>query len=232
MNYCKNFTAAEVFRDLKNNDSVLHYSSLYNKVHDSIERVIYQSSISIAKLRLNDERSRYSIIDLQREKQAQAQQRNLIIGGVLFVSVMALLLINRQRLKLKYQRQLANQEKLRMELEMESARAQLKLFTQNIIEKTNLIEQLEQQVHNRTVSAADQQAIAELSTQTILTEEDWDHFRSLFEKIFPLFFQRLKSNTADITMAEQRLAALTRLLWTAFLKQGNDSANVLTSDPR
>ena len=66
-------------------------------------------------------------------------------------------------------------------------------------------------MHNRTVSAADQQVITELSSQTILTEEDWDHFRLLFEKIFPLFFQRLKNNAADITMAEQRLAALTRL---------------------
>lgn len=212
-NYLQNayFTAAEIFSTLKNNDSLVYYSGLYNRVHDSIEKVIYQSSISIAKLRLNDEKSRYSIINLQREKQDQAQQRNLIIAAILFVSVMALLLINRQRLKLKFQHQLADQEKLRMEQEMESARVQLNMITQNIIEKTNLIEQLEQQVRDKTLSVTDQQAITELTTQTILTEEDWDHFKSLFEKIFPLFFQRLKTNAADITMAEQRLAALIRL---------------------
>jgi hypothetical protein len=85
------------------------------------------------------------------------------------------------------------------------------MFTENIVEKTNLIEQLEQQVQHKTASAENQQLIAELSNQTILTEEDWSKFKSLFEKIFPLFFQRLKNIFPDITMAEQRLAALTRL---------------------
>ena len=56
-----------------------------------------------------------------------------------------------------------------------------------------------------------QQLISELSQQTILTEDDWDKFKSLFEKIFPLFFQRLKNTTAEITIAEQRMAALIRL---------------------
>jgi hypothetical protein len=112
---------------------------------------------------------------------------------------------------LKYRQELAEQEKLRIEQEMESARTQLKMFTENIVEKTNLIEQLEQQVQHKTASAENQQLIAELSNQTILTEEDWSKFKSLFEKIFPLFFQRLKNIFPDITMAEQRLAALTRL---------------------
>jgi tetratricopeptide (TPR) repeat protein/DNA-binding CsgD family transcriptional regulator len=216
-NYLQNayFTATEIFKTLKNNDSSFYYSGLYNKLHDSLEKVIYQSSISISKLRLSDEKSKYSILNLQREKEAQVQQRNLIIGAVLFLSVIALVLINRQRLRLKYKKQLADQEKLRMELEMESAQAQMKMFTQNIVEKTQIIEQLEQQVHNRTVSIADQQVITELTSQTILTEDDWDNFRSLFEKISPLFFQRLKQNAPDATLAEQRMAALTRLQLTS-----------------
>ena len=146
------------------------------------------------------------------------QQRNFIIAGILFLAVIALLLINRQRLKVKYQQELAVQEKLRMQQEnlriqqeMESAIMQLKMFTENIIEKTNLVEKLEQQLNNKTISATEQQLISELSQQTILTEDDWDKFKSLFEKIFPLFFQRLKNVAADITVAEQRMAALTRL---------------------
>ena len=155
---------------------------------------------------------------LRREKGEQVQQRNFIIAGILFLAVIALLLINRQRLKVKYQQELAVQEKLRMQQEnlriqqeMESAIMQLKMFTENIIEKTNLVEKLEQQLNNKTISATEQQLISELSQQTILTEDDWDKFKSLFEKIFPLFFQRLKNVAADITVAEQRMAALTRL---------------------
>ena len=85
------------------------------------------------------------------------------------------------------------------------------MFTENIIEKTNLVEKLEHQLSNKIITAEEQQLIFELGQQTILTEDDWDKFKSLFEKIFPLFFQRLKNTAPDITLAEQRMAALTRL---------------------
>lgn len=219
-NYLQNAynTASQIFKSLGNDDSAYYYAGKYNKLHDSLERTIYQSSISISKLRLNEEANSYNIRRLQQEKQEQIQQRNIIISVILFLAVIILLLINRQRLKVKYQQDLALQEKLRMQeenlriqQEIESARAQLKMFTENIIEKTNLVERLEQQLNKKTISAVEQQLISELSQQTILTEDDWDKFKSLFEKIFPLFFQRLKITAPDITVAEQRMAALTRL---------------------
>ena len=212
-NYLQNayFTATEIFKTLKNNDSSFYYSGLYNKLHDSLEKVIYQSSVSISKLRLNDEKSRYSILNLQREKQAEVQQRNLIIAAILFLAVVAVFVINRQRLKSKYRQQLAEQEKLRIEQEMESARAELKMFTQNIVEKTVLIERLEQQVKATENTADENQIMEELSNQTILTEDDWIKFKTLFEKTHPGFFTKLKEQANDITLAEQRMAALTRL---------------------
>jgi tetratricopeptide (TPR) repeat protein len=104
-NYLQNayFTAAETFKTLKNNDSSFYYSGLYSKLHDSLEKIIYQSSVSISKLRLDDEKNRYTILNLQREKQAETQQRNLIIAAIVFVAAVVLFVINRQRLKLKYQ---------------------------------------------------------------------------------------------------------------------------------
>lgn len=204
------FTAAEIFKKLNNNDSSFYYSGLYNKLHDSLEKVIYQSSVSISKLRLDDEKNRYSILNLQSEKHSQIQQRNLIIAAIVFFAAVALLVINRQRLKLKYRQQLAEQEKLRVEQEMESARAQLQLFTQNITEKTNLIEQLEQQLQTNH-SSRQEALIKEITNQTILTEEDWGKFKILFEKIHPGFFAQLRQRINDITLAEQRMAALIRL---------------------
>ena len=146
------------------------------------------------------------------------QQRNIIIGAILFLACIALLVINGQRRKIKFKQELAEKEKqnaeqenVRIQQEMVSARVQLKMFTENIIDKTNLVEKLEKQLNTRTISVEEQQLISELSHQTILTENDWDNFKLLFEKIFPMFFQRLKNVAADITVAEQRMAALTRL---------------------
>ncbi len=212
-NYQQNiyFTAAEIFKALKNDDSSFYYSGLYNKLHDSIEKEIYQSSVSISKLRLDDEKNRYNILNLQREKQTQLQQRNLIIAAIIFLAAIVLLVINRQRLKLKYRQKLLEQDKLRIEQEVESARTQLEMFTQNIVEKTNLIEKLEKQVRTNEYNADEHQLIEELSSQTILTEDDWLKFKTLFEKTYPGFFTKLKERANDITLAEQRMAALTRL---------------------
>ena len=98
-----------------------------------------------------------------------------------------------------------------MEQEIVSAKEQLKMFTDNIIEKTSLIEKLESQAKDKAASSEQQTIISELSHQTILTEDDWNKFKSLFETIYPGFFITLKEKFPDITLAEQRMAALIRL---------------------
>jgi DNA-binding CsgD family transcriptional regulator len=70
---------------------------------------------------------------------------------------------------------------------------------------------LEQQVRSDVFNSEQQQLIEELTHQAILTENDWEKFKLLFEKIYPCFFLKLKETVADITVAEQRMAALTRL---------------------
>ena len=103
------------------------------------------------------------------------------------------------------------QEKILMGQEVASAQDQLRMFTENVIQKTNLIEKLETQVKGKEVNAEQQSLISELTQQTILTEQDWYKFKSLFEKIYAGFFTNLKDKFPDITVAEQRMAALTRL---------------------
>ena len=93
-----------------------------------------------------------------------------------------------------------------MEQEAASAKDQLKMFTENIVEKTNLIEKLESQIKGKEATSEQHMIISELSQQTILTEEDWNKFKSLFEKIYPGFFINLKEKFPDITLAEQRMA--------------------------
>ena len=127
------------------------------------------------------------------------------------LSLSGLLILNRQRQKLKFKQQLALQEKAAAKAEVAAAREQLQMFTQNIIEKSDLIEKLQYQVKTNESNVEQQQLIEELTHQAILTEEDWMKFKILFEKIHPRFFMRLKEKVADITVAEQRMAAFTRL---------------------
>ena len=219
-NYLRNtyYTATQIFREMGNYDSAFYYNNLWSGINDSLERVVATSSLAISKAKLNDETSRYNIQNLNKEKRSQLLLRNIIITSIVILSLIVVLAVNRQRLNEKLKTGKAEQEKMRMqqeklmmEQEAASAKDQLKMFTENIIEKTNLIEKLESQIKGKEASSEQHVIITELSHQTILTEDDWNKFKSLFEKIYPGFFINLKEKFPDITLAEQRMAALTRL---------------------
>ena len=205
------YAAVGAFKENGLNDSAVYYSGLYQQLHDSLERKISISSIAISNMRLSEEKSRYNIRRLQLDKKSQMQQRNFIILSILLLAVISVLLLNRQRVKLKYQQESLEKEKQIKETELAAARQQMEIFTQNIIEKTSLIEKLEHQMKETNSSAGQQETIAALSNLTILTEHDWEQFKELFEKMYPMFFHRLKARAKDITVAEQRMAALMRL---------------------
>ena len=205
------YALTQVFRAMDNSDSAFYYSDRYTALNDSLEKEVATSSLAISKAKLNDEVSRFNIQKLNKEKRTQILLRNIIIAGIVLLSLLILLLLNRNRMKTKMKMERIEKEKALMEQEIASAQAQLKMFTENIVEKTNLIEKLEQQIRGRDISAGQQAIVTELTLQTILTEEDWNKFRSLFEKIHPGFFIKLKERFPDITVAEQRMAALTRL---------------------
>ena len=202
------YTLTQIFRAMGNYDSAFYYSDRYTTLNDSLEKEVATSSLAISKAKLNDETSRYNIQSLKREKESQVLYRNIIIGFIIILSIVALLVVNRQRLKEKLKKEKAEQE-------ISWAKEQLKMFTENIIEKTNLVEMLESQIKGKNASFEQQAIISELSQQTILTEEDWIKFKRLFEKIYPGFFFTLRDRFPDITLAEQRMAALTRLRLTA-----------------
>lgn len=120
-------------------------------------------------------------------------------------------MLNRQKKMLKYKEELALYQQKVAQAEAEAARQQLNLFTENMLEKTALLQNLQQQLNDKTATKEHQQWLTQLSNETILTEDDWIKFKSLFEKIYPGFFIKLKETSFHITVAEQRMAALSRL---------------------
>ena len=209
------FTTSDVYRAVGNTDSFYAYNHLYSNLHDSLQRVSFLISTKMAQLRIDNDNNLRGIQLLEREKQNAAVKRNFIILSVLLGSVILLLYFNSLRLKQKHRQEFALQQKNAAETELRAAKEQMQLFTENIIEKTELIEKLSQQLSHKEQNSEHQQLISEITHQTILTEEDWENFKSLFEKIYPGFFLNLKTKARDITIAEQRMAALTRLSLTA-----------------
>ena len=212
-NYLENiyYATAEIYRAFGAHDSVYKYNSLYNRLHDSIERAVADSRVEISRMRLENIQNVLTIRNLNKEKQEEKLRRNFSLAVIVMCSIISILVVNSRRLRSAHKHQLALQQKQAMEAEANAAKAQLEMFRQNVIEKTNLVERLQQQIRHDQFTADQSQIMAELSHQTILTEEDWDKFKFLFEKIYPGFFLKIREKAPNITIAEQRMAALTRL---------------------
>lgn len=153
------------------------------------------------------------VLIIQKEKESEIAKRNLMIVAIVLLTALLLLYLKRVRLKQQHREQIVLNEKIITEKELVSAREQMKQFTENIIEKSELIEKL----NNKLARHVDESRITieELTTQTILTESDWENFKKMFERVYPRFFVSLKERAAGITVAEQRMAALIKLILTA-----------------
>lgn len=204
-------TLSGVFKALGNYDSAFFYNDRFTELNDSLEKVVSISSLDISKARLNDKTSRYNIESLNKAKRLEIFTRNIIIVIIILLSAFTLLVINRKQLQTNMAMEKAEQNNKLMEQEIVAAKEQMRMFTENIVEKTALIEKLEYQKQDVQNSAERQDLISELSKQTILTEDDWVNFKATFEKIHPGFFRKLKDKITEITIAEQRMASLTKL---------------------
>ena len=204
-------TKAELFRRLSLPDSARWYQDRSDALNDSLQRVAILSSSKVALLRIENQKNQYLVKAVLAEKQQETLKRNFLITGILLLAVIALLVINRQRKEMKHRAAMARAEKNHLQAEVAASREKLELFTQNLLEKTSLLEQLQQENRGRQLTSSQLDLVSELSNLTILTEDDWNRFRTMFEQVYPGFFHTLKQSSPDMTVAEQRMAALTRL---------------------
>jgi tetratricopeptide (TPR) repeat protein len=187
-----------------------HYKK-YIAIRDSVDHSLNETIVENFKTKMAFDKSEASIRLLQQEKRSEQLKRNFIIGLIILFAIISLLVVNRQRLVLAHRAEMAMKEKAAAEAEVSAATTQLQLFKQSIIEKNRLIDSLQEQLEKEKNELDVQNKVELLRQQVILTEDDWQNFKALFEKVYPCFFDQLRQMAPDITAAEQRMAALVRL---------------------
>jgi DNA-binding CsgD family transcriptional regulator len=153
---------------------------------------------------------------LESQKQKELVLRNALLAGIVLVAIILLLVINRSRTRQKHAREKASLERKLADEKLETVRAELDQYMLRMKEKSVLLEKFEQELESLKQSgqAKAQDAdhsLGELLQSSILTEEEWVHFRELFEKVHPGFLSRLRVKLPDLTPAETRLLVLTKL---------------------
>jgi len=142
---------------------------------------------------------------------------NSIIILLILIILLAFLLINRQQIKLKKDKLLFEKETQRMELELANGKILLDEYIKGMIEKNTMLEQakvdLEELKGLKAIEIEEHrfEDLEHLNNTTILTEEDWNKFKALFEQVHKGFFIRLKEKLPNLTQAEIRFVCLLKL---------------------
>ncbi len=186
-------------------------------VRDSLERAFSAMKLTRAEQKVQADRMRAEAEALELRLAGEVTRRNGIIAALFLAMVIALLLFNRQRARSRArQRELEAAQRI-TEAELRTASADLQAFMRSFQEKSALLEEAEHEVVRlkEAVPAhepADRDVHLKLLRKSVLlTDQDWQEFSALFEKVHAGFFARLAEKMPGLTPAETRFMALHRL---------------------
>lgn len=144
---------------------------------------------------------------LNAEKQIKTQQRNFLIALIVLVTLLGMYIFYTQRRRFQQKRAIDELQLQQSAMNLKMASEKLHDFAFSLSEKSALIEELERKLQG----SPNMDALIELKESTILTDEEWDRFRRLFDQVHKGFTIRLKEKLPDLTQAETRFMVLAKL---------------------
>ncbi|MBK7939887.1 MAG: hypothetical protein IPJ82_23630 [Lewinellaceae bacterium] len=180
--------------------AAMRYTRLAQPLQDSLERRNDARKLEQLKQRLDAEKYTERIRLIENEKELQEWLRNAAFAILTLMLLLAYGWFHRQR-HLRRQK----------EAELEAARSELAALTQNFREKSEIAANLRLELENRSATGERSQYLEQLTRSTILTDDDWLRFRTVFEKVHPGFMEEQKTLQPDLTPAELRYLVLEKL---------------------
>lgn len=188
---------------VKNYQPAYQYQAMYSSLQDSL--VNAENAYNIQKFRhfYELEKEQQTIGSLHQLVASEIGRRNTFLVTLVATILIALLITNRQQLKIKMK-----------EAEIASKKHQLELYTQSLLEKSEIIDYIGAELESlKETPSAEQERVEKINRilqQNLLTEDDWENFKRNFEEVYAGFFTALRYQ-ADVSDAELRLSALIRL---------------------
>lgn len=199
-NYFSEFKAINIYKaksklyEVQGNASeALAYNKKYMALSDSLNKRNDARRYKLIQQRLEAEKYVAKVNALEKEKTAEIWKRNSAIIVLIIGLVIGVIKFRDIRLKQK------------------QAELQLDTFTKNFKTKSELADSLQKEINELIAQGQQVETLEQLKKRTILTEDDWSEFKTLFDKVYPDFINNLYRQNPDITHAEVRLLALSQL---------------------
>lgn len=171
-------------------------------VKDSVNRKFSGVLLQKARQKAESERLHAQIASINHEKKIKTLQRNALIMAVLLLISLAAFAYSVYLRRFR-QKQLDLE---RADAELQLASRQLADFTRHIQQNNELIELLQQKA-----GTTDPELLQRLQQSTLLTDDAWEQFTDVFEKVHGGYLIRLRQKIPGLTPAETRFMALAKI---------------------
>lgn len=199
----------ETYEQFNEPDSALKYHKKYAEFEKEILIANQSEKLIEEQAKLGNEVKNLRIQNLEKEKIIAQNRLWLIIVSILILILLVSLIVYRRISKMEMRK-----KKLELELEnsqkiLQVKKKELRSYIVDLSQKNLLIHDLQQEISNQ--SETNEIQVAQLLNQKILTDEDWEKFKSKFSAIYPEFLPKIKLLNTSVTEAEIRLLVLLRL---------------------
>jgi tetratricopeptide (TPR) repeat protein len=208
-------------------DSALYYFKKYYAQEKKLMAAAQSETLSQYQASMGVEVKNLRIQNLQNERQIARNRLWFVALGILALLLIVFFLLYRYLLKVragKTKLQAALDDSLRIITVKEQ---ELKAYIIDIYNKNNIIDRLQLERDAEISKDFNDEEVANLLGHKILTDDDWDTFKTKFAAIYPHFFGQLKESQITITEAEIRILVLMRLNL-----KSKDMADILGISPQ
>jgi Flp pilus assembly protein TadD/DNA-binding CsgD family transcriptional regulator len=205
---------AEVNERLGSLTEAAQYRDISEKLRDSVARRDNITAIERVRLQWVIEKSREEFDNLKKSAKVDSFKQNTIIVVLLLLIIITILIYNRQRLKAKKDKELLASEKRRVDEELKNAILVLRGYTENLMQKNILIEEIKTELENVQLKYTDASVADNLDKMMqahIMTDDNWAEFKKLFSRVHTTFFYNLRYTYSNLSDTDIRLLALIKL---------------------
>lgn len=209
-------------------DSALYYFKKHYEKEKELMDAGQSEMLSHYQAKMGVDVKNLRIQNLQNERQIANNRLWFIAIGILITLLIAAFFLYRYFSKMRF-------KKTQLEAELDNSlkiievkEQELKTYIIDLSKKNNIIGNLHADTTiNKIIKDTEDEEVADLLGQKILTDDDWRTFKIRFGAIYPHFFVRINESNIIITEAEIRILVLMRLNL-----KSKDMANILGISPQ
>lgn len=213
---------AEISNAQSNYKSAFSFLTAAERLRDSLIIVEGLNTSEELELKFKTSRAEQELLLLQKEQTIITNRWITLALGMFLTIIIGILIYDNQKRKYRQQTELlkADEELRKAEIKimtevLEKNQQKLTDYTDNLLKKTELVEKLEHQVKSTVSESGDNtetnKILDNISNVRILTDEDWEEFKRLFDGVHKGLLSRLLLKHHNLTLAEQRLFLLMKL---------------------